>query len=77
MKKAVELSLDFRHTTDSRRTDAKAAGLLCSTDAAATIDFELFDYSRLVRKHKCMQISRTAIKALARQLFSLRLIREL
>lgn len=82
MKTAAELSLNFSalqaHTTERGRTDVQTAGLLCATEAAAaTIDSELFDDSRLEPKHKCMQISRTAIKAPARQQFSLRLIREL
>lgn len=65
-------SAHFRHSTDSRGTDLGTVGW-----TAATIDFELFDYSWLELKHKCMQTSRTVIKALARQRFSLRLIQEL
>lgn len=64
MKNAVDPSLDcvdlahFRHTTVSRRTGIKTAGLLCVTDAPAIIDFELFEYSKMEFMHKWMHISR-------------------
>lgn len=82
MKNAAELSLNFsalqahnRVRKDGRTNGGAFSG--ATEAAAATIDAELFDDSRLEPKQKCMQISRTAIKAPARQQFSLRLIREL
>lgn len=74
-------SAHSRRTTRARK-DGRANGGAFSLRAQQRprrrqLNSELFDDSRLEPKHKCMQISRTAIKAPARRQFSLRLIREL